>query len=129
MARAGTVAVLLPSAFYFLYDTKLPPVEKLRTAGIRIAIATDCNPGTSPNVSPLLTMNMASTLFRVTPEEALAGATRNAAHALGLHDEIGTIEAGKVADLAVWRVAEPAELAYWLGADLLVARYFAGKPA
>jgi len=129
MARAGTVAVLLPSAFYFLCDTKLPPVEKLRTAGIRIAIATDCNPGTSPNVSPLLTMNMASTLFRVTPEEALAGATRNAAHALGLHDEIGTIEAGKVADLAVWRVAEPAELAYWLGADLLVARYFAGKPA
>jgi imidazolonepropionase len=129
MARAGTVAVLLPSAFYFLSDTKLPPVEKLRTAGIRIAIATDCNPGTSPNVSPLLTMNMASTLFRMAPEEALAGATRNAAHALGLHDEIGTIEAGKVADLAVWRVAEPAELAYWLGADLLVARYFAGKPA
>ncbi len=127
MKRSGTVAVLLPCAYYFLRDTKLPPVEKLHAANIPMAVATDCNPGTSPCASPLLAMNMACTLFRLTPEEALMGITANAARALGLHNEIGTIEVGKSADLAMWEIDDPSELAYWMGADLLVARYLAGE--
>jgi imidazolonepropionase len=115
LAAAGTVAVLLPGAFYFLRETQVPPVAALRQAGARIAIATDSNPGSSPMTSLLLAMNMACTLFRLTPEEALAGATRNAAAALGLADEIGTIEPGKRAEFAVWDVEQPAELAYRIG--------------
>jgi imidazolonepropionase len=128
MAEAGTVAVLLPGAFYFLRETKLPPIEKLRAAGVNMAVATDCNPGTSPLTSPLAVMNMACTLFRLTPEEALAGMTREGARALGLLDEIGTLEVGKAADLAIWNVNSPAELSYWLGAPLLRERVFAGNP-
>jgi imidazolonepropionase len=116
MGRAGAVAVLLPGAYYFLRDTKLPPIEAMRRHGVPIAIATDCNPGTSPTVSLPLMLNMACTLFRLTPEEALAGVTRNAAHALGLPDR-GVLEAGKVADFVVWDVEHPAELAYWIGAN------------
>ena len=127
MAKAGAVAVLLPCAFYFLRETKEPPVEALRAAGVPIAIATDCNPGTSPSVSPLLALNMACTLFALTPGEALAGMTRNAAKALDLAAEIGTLEEGKAADLAVWSVGEPAELCYWLGAPLLEDRYVRGR--
>jgi imidazolonepropionase len=119
MAKAGTVAVLLPGAFYFLREKQVPPVDALRSAGVPIAIATDCNPGSSPLASLLLAMNMASTLFRLTPAEALAGVTRNAARALGLADEIGTIEVGKRAELAVWDVAHPAELAYRIGFNAL----------
>ena len=122
MAAAGTVAVLLPGAFYFLRETKLPPVAALREAGVPIAIATDCNPGSSPLASILLTLNMACTLFRLTPEEALAGVTREAARALGMHDETGTIEPGKRADLAVWDVEHPAELAYRIGFNPLYRR-------
>ncbi|MBI1186491.1 MAG: imidazolonepropionase [Alphaproteobacteria bacterium] len=129
MAAVGTVAVLLPGAFYALREEKPPPVEALRAAGVAIALATDCNPGTSPLASPLMAMNLACTLFRLTPEEALAGMTRNAARALGLEGEIGTLEAGKAADLAFWRIDEPAELAYWMGADLLEDRAFAGRTA
>lgn len=127
MAKAGTVAVLLPGAFYALRETKLPPIEKLRVAGVPMAIATDCNPGTSPIVAPLLVLNMACTLFRLTPEEALAGMTRNGARALGLHDEIGTLEVGKAADLAIWAIEEPAELSYWIGANLLRERVYRGR--
>ncbi|MBX7248174.1 MAG: imidazolonepropionase [Caulobacteraceae bacterium] len=127
MARAGTVAVLLPGAYYFLRDTKAPPVDALRRAGVPMAVATDCNPGTSPLTSPLLAMNMACTLFRLTPEEALAGFTREGARALGLAAECGALERGKAADLAVWRVDDPAELAYWMGANPLAARYLAGR--
>lgn len=127
MANAGTVAVLLPGAFYFLRETQLPPIAKLRAAGIALAVAGDCNPGTSPITSPLAALNMACTLFRLTPEEALAGMTRHAARALNLQDEIGTLEIGKACDLAVWNVNRPAELAYWLGADLLRARVFNGQ--
>jgi imidazolonepropionase len=127
MKRSGTVAVVLPCAFYFLRETKKPPIEKLREAGVPIAVATDCNPGTSPTASPLMALNMACTLFGLTPEEALAGMTRHAARALGLQGEIGTLEAGKSADLAIWNIAEPAELAYWMGADLLCGRYLQGR--
>jgi imidazolonepropionase len=116
MARAGTVAVLLPGAFYVLRETKPPPVDALRRHGVPIAIASDCNPGSSPALSLLLMLNMASTLFRLTPAEALAGVTRNAARALGLADR-GTLEVGKRADLALWRIGRPAELAYWLGGN------------
>jgi imidazolonepropionase len=126
MAQAGVVAVLLPGAFYFLREKTPPPIGKLRAAGVRMAVAGDCNPGTSPMTSPLLALNMACTLFRLTPEEALAGMTREAAHALGLQDEIGTLELGKAADLALWNVKAPAELSYWLGAPLLRERVFAG---
>lgn len=126
LAEAGTVAVLLPCAFYFLRETKKPPLEALRRANVPIAIATDCNPGTSPSVSPLLALNMACTLWGMTPEEALAGMTRNAARALGRSD-IGTLEAGRAADLAIWNICEPSELAYWMGGDLLQDRYFAGR--
>jgi imidazolonepropionase len=122
MAASGTVAVLLPGAFYTLREKQSPPVQALRDAGVPIAIATDCNPGSSPLASPLLTLNMASTFFRLTPEEALAGLTRNAARALGLADEIGTIEPGKRAELAVWDVAHPAELSYRIGFNALHER-------
>ena len=115
MARAGTVAVLLPGAFYALNEKKKPPVQLLRDAGVPIAIATDCNPGTSPVLNPQLVMNMACTLFGLTPEEAIAGMTVNAARALGLAHEVGSIAAGKAADLCVWRIAELAELGYWVG--------------
>ncbi len=127
MAEAGTVAVLLPGAFYFLRDEHLPPIADLRAAGVPMAVATDCNPGTSPLTSPLLAMNMACTLFQLIPEEALAGMTRNAARALGKGAEIGTLEVGKAADLALWKVPEPAALAYWMGANLLDRRWLAGK--
>ena len=115
MAASGSVAVLLPGAYYFLRETQAPPVKLLREAGVPIAVATDCNPGSSPLVSPLLAMNMACTLFRLTPQEALAGVSRNAARALGLQAEIGTLEPGKRAEIAVWDVADPAELAYRIG--------------
>ncbi len=115
MARAGTVAVLLPGAFYYLRETRLPPIEALRRADVRMAVATDCNPGTSPLTSLLLAMNMACTLFRLTPAEALAGATVAAAHALGLQSEIGTLEAGKRADFVLWEIDRPADLAYAIG--------------
>ncbi|EIM77627.1 imidazolonepropionase [Nitratireductor aquibiodomus RA22] len=122
MAASGTVAVLLPGAFYTLRETQYPPLAELRKHGVRIAIATDCNPGSSPLASLLLTVNMACTLFRMTPEEALAGATREGARALGLADEIGTIEAGKRAEIAIWDVEHPAELAYRIGFNPLHRR-------
>jgi len=114
MAQSGTVAVLLPGAFYFLREARLPPVPALRDAGVPIAIASDHNPGTSPGLSMLLMLNMACTLFRLTPEEALRGATVNGARALGLRDR-GRLEAGQRADFAVWSLDHPAELAYWFG--------------
>jgi imidazolonepropionase len=114
MARAGTVAVLLPGAFYVLRETRLPPVDLLRRLGVPIALATDCNPGTSPVTSLLLVLNMGCTLFRLTPEEALAGVTRNAARALGLADR-GMLGEGLRADAVLWRIAHPAELAYAIG--------------
>jgi len=126
MATAGTVAVLLPGAFYTLRETRLPPVQGLRDAGVPIALATDCNPGTSPLTSILLAMNMGATLFRLTPAECLAGVTRNAARALGLADR-GTIAAGQRADLAIWDIAEPAELSYRIGFNPLHARVFGGE--
>jgi len=125
MARAGTVAVLLPGAFYFLHDTKLPPLAALRAAGVPIAIATDCNPGTSPLTSMLLAMNLAATLFRMTVEECLIGVTRAAAQALGLPDA-GTLEAGKRCDLAIWNIERPAELVYRMGFNPLHARVWSG---
>lgn len=116
MAAAGSVAVLLPGAFYFLRETKLPPVTLLRERGVPMAISTDCNPGSSPCTSLLLMLNMACTLFRLTPEEALAGVTRHAAKALGLSDR-GVIAPGKRADFVLWDVAHPAQLAYAFGAN------------
>jgi len=119
MADSGTVAVLLPGAFYFLRETKLPPIDLLRRYAVPIALSTDCNPGSSPSVSLLLMLNMACTLFRLTPEEALAGITRNAARALGLQNRIGTLEMGKDADFVIWDIPEPAELAYRIGSNPL----------
>ncbi|ONH54392.1 imidazolonepropionase [Pseudomonas cedrina] len=118
MAAAGTVAVLLPGAFYFLRETQVPPMEALRKHGVKIAIASDLNPGTSPALSVRLMLNMACTLFRMTPEEALAGATQHAATALGMGDTHGSLEAGKVADFVAWQIDRPADLAYWLGGEL-----------
>ncbi len=127
MAKSGTVAVLLPGAFYTLRETQLPPVEALRAAGTRIAVATDCNPGTSPLTSLLLAMNMSATLFRLTLEECLAGVTREAARALGILGDTGTIEAGKSADLALWNIDAPAELIYRIGFNPLSDRIFKGE--
>jgi imidazolonepropionase len=127
MADAGTVAVLLPGAFYALQEKQKPPIQLLRDHGVRLAVATDCNPGTSPLLSPTLAMNMACTLFGLTPEEALAGMTVNAARALGLDRNIGTIAPGKAADLAVWRVESLAELSYWIGHPGPERRIFAGE--
>ena len=115
MAAAGTVAVLLPGAYFTLRDSRPPPVDLLRRHGVRIALATDCNPGTSPLLVPQLAMTMGCTLFGLTPEEAIAGMTVHAAAALGLEDEIGTIAPGKVADFCAWRIEDPQELGYWLG--------------
>jgi len=128
MAAAGTVAVLLPGAFYFLRERQLPPLEALRRHGVPIALATDANPGSSPLLSPLLAMNMAATLFRMTPEEALAGFTRNGARALGLAAETGTLEAGKAADIAIWDIERPAELAYWIARNPLHLALRGGIP-
>jgi imidazolonepropionase len=127
MAAGGTVAVLLPGAFYALQEERKPPVELLRKHNVPIAIATDCNPGTSPLLSPSLAMNMACTLFGLTPEEAVAGMTINAARALGLAHSVGSIVAGKQADLAVWRIESLAELGYWIGLPGPERRIFAGR--
>jgi imidazolonepropionase len=128
MAEAGTVAVLLPGAFYFLRETRVPPVPLLRDHAVPIAVSTDCNPGSSPMTSILLALNMACTLFRLTPEEALAGATCHAARALGMRDTHGTIEVGKRCDLAVWDIDDPAALAYALGANPCVEVVKDGAP-
>lgn len=125
MAKAGSVAVILPGAFYTLRETQAPPIEAFRTHGVPMAVATDCNPGSSPMSSLLLSMNMACTLFRMTPEEALAGVTRSAARALGLEDA-GQIKPGLRADLAIWNVEHPAELAYRIGFNPLWKRIFGG---
>ncbi|KQV44163.1 MULTISPECIES: imidazolonepropionase [unclassified Rhizobium] len=129
MAASGTVAVLLPGAFYTLREKQLPPVQALRDAGTRIAVATDSNPGTSPLTSLLLTMNMSATLFGLTVEECIAGATREGARALGLLDETGTLEAGKSADFTIWTIDEPAELVYRIGFNPLYQRVFKGESA
>jgi imidazolonepropionase len=122
MAKSGTVAVILPGAFYFIRETKKPPVDLFRKAGVAMAIATDNNPGTSPLTSLLLTMNMAATLFDMTVTECIAGVTREAARALGLVDEVGTLEPGKWADFAIWNIERPAELVYRMGFNPLYAR-------
>jgi imidazolonepropionase len=127
MAAAGTVATLLPGAYYFMRETKLPPIAALRAAGVPIAMATDCNPGTSPLTSLLMVMNMGATLFRLTVDECLAAVTRNAARALGLQDSIGTLEAGKACDLAIWNIERPAELVYRMGFNPLHARVWNGQ--
>ncbi len=129
MAAAGTVAVLLPGAYYALQEKKKPPVGLLRKHKVPIAIATDCNPGTSPMLSPTLAMNMACTLFGLTPEESISGMTINAARALGLAHSIGTIAAGKAADLCVWRIESLAELGYWVGLPGPERRIYAGADA
>ena len=126
MAAAGTVAVLLPGAFYALRETRLPPIDALRAHGVPLAVATDCNPGTSPLLSLRLAANMACTLFRLTPEEALRGVTVNAARALGLADR-GTLATGQRADLAVWHARRPAELCYWIGGPLLQTAWVGGQ--
>jgi len=128
MARAGTTAVLLPGAFHVLRETRLPPVAAFRAHGVPMAIATDCNPGTSPVVSLVLMMNFACTLFRLTPEEALAGATKHAARALGLADR-GTLVTGHRADIALWDIAEPADLSYMIGGNACAGVVRAGKVA
>lgn len=127
MAAAGTTALLLPGAYYFCRETQPPPVAELRRAGVPIAVATDCNPGTSPLTSLLLAMNMAATCFRLTVAECLAGVTLNAARALGLGDECGSLECGKSCDLALWNIEEPAELVYRIGARPLHARVWRGE--
>lgn len=127
MAASGTVAVLLPGAYYFMRETQAPPIAALRKAGVPIALATDCNPGTSPLTSPLLVLNMAATLFRLTVVEALRGLTVNAARALDLHGEIGTLEPGKACDLAIWSIDDPAELVYRIGFNPLHSRIWNGR--
>ncbi|MES2987844.1 MAG: imidazolonepropionase [Pseudomonadota bacterium] len=127
MAAAGTVAVLLPGAYYFMRETHLPPVDLFRAHGVPIAIATDCNPGTSPTTSLLLMLNMGATLFRLTVAEVLRGVTANAAKALGLADEIGTLEPGKACDLAIWQISDPAELVYRIGFNPLQMRVKDGR--
>jgi len=127
MAKAGTVAVLLPGAFYFIRETQRPPIDLFRRHGTHMAVATDCNPGTSPLTSLLLAMNMAATLFRLTVDECIAGVTREAARALGLLEEIGTLEAGKFCDLAIWDIERPADLVYRMGFNPLHARVWRGQ--
>lgn len=127
MAESGTIAVILPGAFYAINETSKPPIQMLRNAGVRMAVATDCNPGTSPLTSLLLTMNMSATLFRLTVKECICGATREAARALGILDTTGTLEVGKSADLAIWNVQCPAELVYRIGFNPLHSRVFKGK--
>lgn len=127
MAQAGVVAVLLPGAYLMLRETTPPPIALFRQHGVEMAVATDCNPGTSPVASMTAALNLACVQFRLTPEEALAGATRIAAKALGVAEEVGTLEPGKVADLGVWDITRPAELCYWLGKPLLHARYVSGS--
>jgi imidazolonepropionase len=127
MREAGTAAVLLPGAFYFVRETRLPPIDLLRKQGVPMALATDCNPGTSPLTSILLVMNMAATLFRMTIEECLIGTTRAAAQALGLAAHIGTLEVGKQCDLAIWNIERPAELVYRMGFNPLHARIWRGR--
>jgi imidazolonepropionase len=127
MASAGTVAVLLPGAFYALRETKLPPIPQLREHHVPMAIATDCNPGTSPLLSLRLAAGMACTLFRLTPEEALRGVTTNAARALGLRDR-GTLAIGQRADLVIWNARQPAELCYWIGSNLVREVWLGGEP-
>ncbi|TAD90026.1 MAG: imidazolonepropionase [Alphaproteobacteria bacterium] len=129
LAAAGTVAVLLPAAFFCLRETKLPPIAAFRAAGVPMALASDCNPGTAPVTSLLLVMSMAATLFRLTVDEILLGVTRHAAQALGRLDQIGTLEPGKRCDLAIWEVERLAELPYRLGYSPLAARIVAGEPA
>ncbi len=129
MADAGTIAVLLPGAYYALQETRKPPVDLLRAYGVKMAIATDCNPGTSPLLSPTLAMNMAATLFGLTPDECLAGMTINAARALGIDAEVGSLAPGKAADLCAWDIADPAELAYWIGLPGPARRIVAGRDA
>ena len=127
MKASGTIAVVLPGAFYFTRETQLPPIEGLRSSGIPIALATDCNPGTSPLTSLLLAMNMGATLFRLTVDECLEAVTRNAALALGVDTETGSLEAGKYCDLAIWDVERPAELVYRMGYNPLHARIWRGQ--
>lgn len=126
MAKAGTVAVLLPGAFYVLREKQVPPVEAFRKHGVKIAVATDCNPGTSPITSLLLTLNMGATLFRLTVDELITGVTREAARALGRQSEIGTLEPGKWCDLAIWDIERPAELVYRIGFNPLFQRIWRG---
>jgi imidazolonepropionase len=127
MARAGTIATLLPGAFYFTRETRVPPIDALRRAGVPISLATDCNPGSSPLASPLTAMNLAATLWRLTVDECLIGFTRNAARALGLGASHGTLEAGKVCDLAIWDIARPAELIWGMGLNPLWRRVWRGN--
>jgi imidazolonepropionase len=127
LARAGTVAVLLPGAFLCLREHRRPPVQALRSARVRMAVATDCNPGTSPLLSILTAMSLAAVQFGLTVDEVIAGVTREAAHALGVHAEVGTLEVGKRANLAIWNVARPAELVYWIGTQPLYARIWRGQ--
>jgi imidazolonepropionase len=129
MGKAGTIAVLLPGAFYTLRETSRPPVDAFRRHGVRMAVATDCNPGSSPLTSLLLAMNMAATFFRLTVEEVIAGSTREAARALGILAETGTLEVGKASDLAIWNIARPAELVYRIGFNPLHGRVFEGETA
>jgi imidazolonepropionase len=127
MAKAGTVAVLLPGAFYFMRDTRQPPIALFRQYGVPMAVSTDSNPGTSPLTSILMSMNLAATLFRLSVDECIAGVTREAAKALGMSEEIGTLEAGKSADLAIWDIERPAELVYRMGFNPLHARVWRGQ--
>ncbi len=127
LAKHGSVAVLLPGAFLTLRETQLPPVKALRANGVPIAVATDCNPGTSPICSLRTAMMLACRLFRLTPEECLAGATRHAARALGLQDDRGTLETGKRADIAIWDISHPRELAYWTGTPQLAQLLIGGQ--
>ena len=127
MHAAGTVAVILPGAYYFIRETKQPPIAAFRAHKVPMAVATDCNPGTSPLTSLLTTMNMAATLFRMTVDECIAGVTRNAAKALGRAGDIGTLEAGKQCDLAIWDIERPAELVYRLGFNPLHQRIWRGQ--
>ncbi len=127
MAQAGTVAVLLPGAFYTLKETQKPPIDLFRKYEVPMALASDCNPGSSPIMSPLMTLNMACTLFGMAPEEALAGMTREGAKALGIGAHIGTLEIGKSADLVVWSILHPSELSYWIGNNFACDRYLRGR--